>query len=95
MVGLILDVEKLEAHFGNLLPALVYAVVVLRATLAAHKGPQGPTSLCSFTCLFLGVESMFVRKRSEEEQPMEKALKITELQLVLKFLFLTSGDLLV
>lgn len=37
---------------------------------------------------------MFVRKRSEEEQAIEKGLKIAELKLVLKFLFLISRNFL-
>lgn len=49
----------------------------------------------SSECLFLGVESMFVRKRREEEQAIEKGLKIAELKLVLKFLFLISRNFLV
>jgi len=36
-----------------------------------------------------------VRKRSEEEKAVEKGLKIAELQLVLKFLFLISRNFLV
>lgn len=49
----------------------------------------------SSECLFLGVESMFVRKRREEEQAIEKGLKIAELKLVLKFLFLISRNFLI
>lgn len=49
MVGLTPGVEKLEAHFRrDLLSSLVYAVVVLRATSAALKGPCGPTALYGF-----------------------------------------------
>ena len=54
MVGLTLGVEKLEAHLRrDLLPVLVYAVLVLRASSAAYKGPRGPTSLYSFTSVIV------------------------------------------